>query len=163
MDSLPIFADIITWLPRSRSVRVPSFVFGCVRLTPPRSSRYPSLVHIAVSGSGVYVILCIDGATMRSRSPGAQILVWRWNNGSILLNNTRVVFACLISQIIVSIRTYAISRKESWVKWTITVLFCMPLVFFTKRPFGFYDSTELCFLSCVNGPGIHGQRVSAQG
>ncbi|KAF8321351.1 hypothetical protein DL93DRAFT_2130877, partial [Clavulina sp. PMI_390] len=38
------------------------------------------------------------------------------------------LFAVLISQIIVSIRTYAISRKEPWVKWTLLALFVASMV-----------------------------------
>lgn len=41
------------------------------------------------------------------------------------------MFATLISQVIISIRTYAISRKARWVLWTLSVLFvlsCVPEV-----------------------------------
>jgi len=50
---------------------------------------------------------------------------------------TNTVFACLLSQIIVATRTYAISRKESWVKWTLTALFCK---FLSSSSVGFSDS-----------------------
>ncbi|KAG8742214.1 hypothetical protein FRC10_001793 [Ceratobasidium sp. 414] len=38
------------------------------------------------------------------------------------------MFATLISQLIISIRTYAISRKSQWVLWTLTGLFCLSCV-----------------------------------
>ncbi|KAG8705406.1 hypothetical protein FRC08_001690 [Ceratobasidium sp. 394] len=38
------------------------------------------------------------------------------------------MFATLISQIIISIRTYAISRKSRWVLWTLSGLFCLSCV-----------------------------------
>ncbi|QRV99634.1 hypothetical protein RhiJN_27653 [Ceratobasidium sp. AG-Ba] len=41
------------------------------------------------------------------------------------------MFATLISQVIISIRTYAISRKARWVLWTLSILFvlsCVPEV-----------------------------------
>lgn len=40
----------------------------------------------------------------------------------------RQVLAVLVSQIIVSVRTYAISRKSRWVLWTLAALFLASLV-----------------------------------
>lgn len=117
VDSPLTCANITSWLRHSPSVSISSIVSGyrlTNRMNPTPSSCLDGCFHVT------FTPLCLSIIRPTNLSgPFATAAP-----SDIPGRRTHTVFACLFSQIIVSIRTYAISRKEQWVKWSLIALFC---------------------------------------
>jgi hypothetical protein len=112
------------------------YVKGCAtRVAAYPSSSYVSIAatvtsNIGFFGKGFTAHGCHQFHLVAPLLKGKTSFVWIHDLYGKLTHYILLqpVFATLISQIIISIRTYAISRQARWVLWTLSILFIVSCV-----------------------------------